>query len=156
MAFLIGVFGFNLLTEYIDDLPKRSDVNAKALGPDKDLQLETSSLTAGELHLFEAAVAGQTFSFVVQRTNDSIIHVAVATCRSCSRSGKPNYARKGDYYCGECKRAMRFEPHGEGDMHENCVMLGIPHSESNGILTVRARDVKAEFDSALAKNDPHP
>jgi hypothetical protein len=151
---LIGLFGFNLSTQYIDDLPERSDVYVKALGPDQDLRVEISSLNSDELHIFQAAVAGRKVSFVVKRTHDNIVHVAVATCRSCSRSAKLAYARKGEYYCGECKRTKRFESRSGGDASENCAMPEIPHSESNGILTVRASDVKAAFDSTLAKNDP--
>ena len=147
-SLLIGLFGFNLLEPYLEDLPRRSDVPVIALGAGKDLQISQNSLQRGEIHLFDAANAAQRIQFLVQRANDNVIHTAIATCRSCIRSGKAHYARNGEFICGQCEHAMRFEISKSNEHSENCIMPEIPHSVSNGMVIIRASDVRAIFDRA--------
>jgi len=143
-ALLIGLFGFNLVGPYLEDLPKRSDVPVTRVNSGHDLDIASGSLEPGKLHLFETVASGQKIQFLVQRTHDGVVHAALATCRSCIRSRTSHYARNGEYFCGQCKHAMRFETD-ESD-NQRCPMPEIPHSESNGMLTVRESDIMAISD----------
>ena len=63
-ALLIGLFGFNLVGPYLEDLPKRSDVPVTRMNSGDDLHIAIGSLEPGKLHLLETVASGQKIQFL--------------------------------------------------------------------------------------------
>ena len=139
---LLVVFG--LVREYVTDLPQKSDVPVVALGDGQDLHLDPDKLGPKQLHLFEASVSGRKAKFIVERTQDKTVHVALASCRTCYRSHDLHYVRKGQMICGECNVPMAFESKDGKAISNNCALAKVRHTETNRDVTVLARDVIAQ------------
>src|ERR1700676_1681931 len=82
LTFLVLLFAFNLTSEYIIDLPQKSDIKAVSLGEGQDVHLQTKKLNSMPLHLFEVNASGKKARLVVQQTEDKSIRVALASCRA--------------------------------------------------------------------------
>ncbi|HZC21737.1 MAG TPA: Fe-S-containing protein [Candidatus Binatia bacterium] len=121
--------------------PQKSDVSVIALKPAQDLHLDTSTLNPMQSHLFEANVSGKKVRFIVERTQDKVIHVALASCRVCYRSRDRHYARKGEMICGECNGTMPFETKSQKTPANTCALGEIPHKEVGRDLFVSVSDV---------------
>jgi hypothetical protein len=145
-SFVFALLVAVLIKQYLDNRPQRSDVAVASLDPGVDLSISAQSLARGSIHLYAIKSSGQELRFLIQRTNENVIHVAAATCRSCYRSSQLHYAHHGVFYCGQCRQAMHCETRDPG-LHDGCSMPEIPHSESKGNLIVRASDVKATYDT---------
>jgi hypothetical protein len=50
--------------------------------------------------------------FVVQRSQDKAVHVALASCSTCYRSKNRHYALKGAMMCGKFRNAVNFASKG--------------------------------------------
>jgi uncharacterized membrane protein len=96
------------------------------------------------LHLFEANASGQKVKFMVQRTPDQIVHVAVASCRACYRNRSSHFAKNGELICGKCEEAMVFESKPQNASSNHCALVEVPHAETDRDLTVLSRDVVEE------------
>lgn len=121
--------------------PQKSDVPVVGLKPSQNLHLDTEALKPMQLHLFEANVSGKKVRFVVERTQDNIIHVSLASCRVCYRSRDRHYAQKGQMICGECNGPMPFEGKNQKTPANTCALAEIPHKEIGRDLVVSIRDV---------------
>src|ERR1035437_2619746 len=130
---LLVVFG--IVREYVTDLPQKRNVPVVVLGQDRDLHLDPATLRLSELHLFEASVSGQKVKFIVERTKNNTIHVALASCRTCYRSHDRHYVRKGQMICGECNVPMAFESNDGKAIRNNCALTGVPHTETSRDVT---------------------
>jgi uncharacterized membrane protein len=139
---LFAVFVF--VREYREDLPQKSDIPVVALGEGQNLHLDPRNLSSPQLHLFEASASGQKVKFIVQRTPDQIVHVAVASCRACYRNRSSHYAKNNELICGKCEEAMDFESKGKQMRANHCALVEIPHSESDRDVAVLAHDVLAK------------
>jgi uncharacterized membrane protein len=139
---IFAVFVF--VREYREDLPQKSDIAVVALGEGQNLHLDPRKLSSPQLHLFEASGAGQKVKFLVQRTPDQIVHVAVASCKACYRNRDSHYARNGEMFCGKCKEAMIFESKGRPASTDHCALVEVPHAESDGDVAILVRDVFAQ------------
>lgn len=124
--------------------PQKSDVPVTAVQPEPDLRLDTGKLKPMQPHLFQANVSGKTVRFVVERTRDNVVHVALATCSVCFRSRNPHYVRNGEMICGQCNGPMPFAPKGQTTVGHSCLLVEIPHRVINGELIVSMRDVIAQ------------
>jgi uncharacterized membrane protein len=144
LTFLVLLFAFNLTSEYITDLPQKSDIKAVSLGEGQDVHLQTSKLNSTPLHLFEVNASGKKAKLVVQQTEDKSIHVAIASCRACYRSRSRHYTQHGQMMCGECNMPMNFESKGHNSATDRCSLIELPHTESDGEVAVLARDVFAQ------------
>lgn len=140
-GFFFLVIGFCLVQVYRAYGPQKSDVPVIALKPAQDLHLDTATLKPMQLHLFEANVSGKRVRFVVERTQDNVIHVSLASCRVCYRSRDRHYAQKGQMICGECKGTMPFESKGPKGPANTCALAEIPHQEIGHDLVVSTRNV---------------
>jgi uncharacterized membrane protein len=129
---------------YWVERPPKNDITIVALGEGQDLHLDPIKLSSKQLHLFEASASGQKVKFIVQRTPDKIVHVALASCKACYRKRDSHYARNGEMICGECKGAMIFESKGQKVDMNHCALAEIPHSETDRDMTVSVRDVLAQ------------
>lgn len=142
---ILLLFGaFVIVRVYREDSPQKSDIPVIALSEGQNLHLDQSKLRSPQLHLFEASASGQRVKFIVQRTPDQTVHVAVASCRACYRSRNSHYARNGEMICGQCKEAMDFEPKGRQANTNHCALVEVPHTESDGNVAVLVRDVFAQ------------
>ena len=142
---ILLAFGiFVIVRQYREDLPQKSDIPVVALGEGQNLHLDPRSLSSPQLHLFEASASGQKVKFIVQRTPDQIVHVAVASCRACYKNRNSHYAKNGEMICGKCEEAMDFESKERQARTNHCALVGIPHSESDHDVAVLVRDVLAE------------
>lgn len=121
--------------------PQKSDVQAVSIRPDEYLRVTLAKLVLMQLHLYEVKASGGTVHFIVERTQDRIVHVALAACSVCLRSGNPNYTRKGKMICGRCNGPMPFTARGKATVAHICSLPEIPHKEINGELIVSMRDV---------------
>src|ERR1035441_10432631 len=142
IVLLFGVFV--TVREYQEDLPQKSDIPVVALAEGENLHLDSNTLVSRRLHLFEASGSGQKVRFLVQRTPDHSVRVAVASCMACYRNRDSHYAKNGEMICGKCKEAMTFESNGERVTTNHCALVEIPHAETGRELTVLVRDVLAE------------
>ena len=139
---LLIVFG--IVREYVTDLPQKSDIPVVALGDGQDLHLDPDKLGPKQLHLFEASVSGRKAKFIVERTQDKTVHVALASCRTCYRSHDRHYVKQGQMICAECNGTMSFESRDRKAGTSSCALVAIPHTETNRDVTVLARDVLAQ------------
>ncbi len=140
---LLLLLAFGILQEYLAERAQKSDVAVVVLRDGQDLHLDPGNLSPQHLYLFEARVSGQAARFIVERTKDQTIHVALASCRICSRSHDRNYAQKGVMICGECNGPMPFESKVRTAIRNSCALVEVPHAETNRDVTVLARDVLA-------------
>ena len=140
-GFFVLVVAVCLIQEYRVYGPQKSDVPVVALKPSQDLHLNTETLKPMQLHLFEADASGKKVRFVVERTQDNVIHVSLASCRVCYRSRGRHYAQKGQMMCGECKGPMPFETKNQSTSTNTCALAEIPHKEIGRDLFVATRDV---------------
>jgi uncharacterized membrane protein len=136
--------GFVILREYREDSPQKSDIPVIALSEGQNLKLDQSKLRSPQLHLFEASASGQRVKFIVQRTADQTVHVAVASCRACYRNRNSHYGRNGEMICGQCKEAMDIESKAQKARTNHCALVEVPHMESGGDMAVLVRDVFAQ------------
>lgn len=143
-AILLLFGAFTFFWEYRAEAPQKSDIPVVVMGEGQDLHLDPSKLSPRELHLFEARAAGQKVKFIVQRTPDKIIHVALASCKACYRNRKSHYAKNGEMICGQCQTAMILESKGQKPEPNHCPLPEIPHSETDRELIVSVRDVLAQ------------
>lgn len=143
-AVLLLMVAYISVSEYRASLPQKSDIPVVALGDGRDLHQDPSKLSSGQLHLFEASTSGRKVKFVVERTQDKAVHVALASCRACYRSHDPHYTRKGEMICGKCKESMAFESRTQKAGTNNCSLAEIPHSETDRDVVVLAHDVLAQ------------
>lgn len=79
------------------------------LGRGRDQHLDPNKLNPQQLHVFEARASRQKVKFIVERTQDKTVHVALASYRICYRSHDRHYAKQGQMICGECNGPMTFE-----------------------------------------------
>lgn len=77
---------FVIVRQYREDLPQKSDVQVVVLGEGQNLHLDPRNLSSPQLHLFEVSASGQKVKFIVQRTPDQVVHVAVASCGPATRT----------------------------------------------------------------------
>ena len=139
VAAISSVYGYIVLRDYLDNRPHQSDVQVKTLERNENLHLDREALTAGRLHLFEANLDGKRVKFVVQRTDERTVHVALASCRNCYKSRDSHYAKKGLMICSRCRHAMAFED--KGAIKDGCAMPEIPQTEEGEKVFVSSRDV---------------
>ena len=140
---LVSFSVFLLIREFRDDLPQKSDIPVLALAEGQNLHLDLHKLSSPQLHLFEASASRQKVKFLVQRTPDQIVHVAVASCKACYRDRGSHYARNGEMICGKCREAMIFESKGVPTSTNHCALVEVPHTESDGDVAVSVPDVFA-------------
>jgi uncharacterized membrane protein len=138
---LLLVFGLGWV--YVVNLPPKSDIPLVALGGGRDLHLDPSKLSSQQLHLFEARASGQKVKFVVERTQDKTVHVALASCRICYRSRDRHFAKSGQMMCGECNMPMNFESRDQKPGTNSCALVEVPHAETDRDITVLTSDVLA-------------
>jgi uncharacterized membrane protein len=143
-AALLFFGAFVLCWEYRVETPKKSDIPVVALSEGQNLHLDPAKLGPGQLHLFEARVSGHEVKFIVQRTPDKIVHVALANCNACYRKRNSHYAKNGEMICGQCQTVMIVESKGRKPVPNHCALVEIPHSATDSELSVSARDVSAE------------
>jgi hypothetical protein len=148
-AFLLLPISFNLVGEHLANRPQRSDVQSVALGPGQDLHLDKSRLQNGQIHLFEASTSGQKLLFLVQQTQNRVVHVALASCKACYHNRDSHYAEKGQMMCGKCKERMTFEPATQQATKTSCALPEIRHKETDHEVTVLTSDVLAQTATAL-------
>jgi len=142
---ILLLFGaFVLLRQYREDSPQKNDIPVIALSEGENLHLDQSKLRSSQLHLFEASDSGQRVKFIVQRTPDQTVHVAVASCRACYRNRNSHYARNGEMICGQCKEAMDFESKAQKARANHCALVEVPHTETGDDVAVLIRDVFAQ------------
>lgn len=142
---MLTLFVIALGKQLLEDRSPRSDVPMITVRQGQDIRLRAEEVSDGGVHLFEIAGGGQRARFLVQRVG-SVVHVGAASCRACARSGTSHYSRKGEFFCGQCKHAMRFETVPAPNSDERCTMPEIRHSYSGGFILIQAADVKAVFD----------
>lgn len=142
---------FILVQVYRADGPQKSDTSVAALAVGQDLHLDPAKLKPSQLNLFEGGVSGQKVRFVVQRTPDNEVHVALASCRACYRSKNPHYAQKGELMCGKCNMPMRFESSKGVPSDSRCTLPEIKYREAPHDIAVMIRDVLAEAAKIPAK-----
>jgi hypothetical protein len=143
-AGLLLLVAFALVWEYVTYLPQRSDIPVVALSRGRDLHLDPSKLIPQQLHLFEARASVQKVKFIVERTQDKTVHVALASCRICYRSHDRHYAKNGQMMCGECNGPMTFESKDRKPGKNSCTLSEISHKETDRDITVLASDVFTE------------
>lgn len=111
------------------------------LAANRDLQLDVVKLRVNQLHLFETSVSGEKVRFVVERTPDNTVHVAVAACKFCYRERRSNRVQDGVVLCARCNGSMNFESTKAGGHANSCDLSEIPHQETTRTITVLARDI---------------
>ena len=111
------------------------------LAANRDLQLDLAKMHVNQLRLFETSVSGEKVRFVVERTPDNTVHVAVAACKFCYRERHSNRVQDGTVVCGRCRSSMDFESFKATDHANSCRLAEIPHLQTQQSLTVMARDV---------------
>ena len=141
LLLLYGVVVF--VGDHWADLPHRSDTPVVVLAEGQDVHLDSRNLGTSQLHLFEAKASGQKVKFIVERSSDKVVHVAVASCSACYRNQNSHYAKNGTMMCGQCKEAMDFESRGRQTGTDRCALVELPHTEADGEVAVLARDVFA-------------
>lgn len=135
---------FALVWQYVAGLPPKSDMPVVALDGGRDLHLDPSKLVSQQLHLFEARAAGQKVKFLVERTQDKTVHVALASCRTCYRSRDRHFAKNGQMMCDECNGPMNFDSKDRKTGTNSCALVEVPHTETDHDIAVLARDVLAQ------------
>ena len=136
----VGVF----VGDHWAELPHKGDTPVISLAEDQDVHIDSHHLRSDQLHLFEAKASGQRAKFIIERTPDSVVHVALASCSACYRNRNSHYARKGTMICGQCKETMDFEAKGRQPRTDHCSLVEVSHTESDGGVAVLARDVLAQ------------
>jgi len=111
------------------------------LAANRDLQLDVAKMHVNQLHLFETSVSGDKVRFVVERTQDSTVHVAVAACKFCYRERHSNRVQDGVVLCARCNGSMNFESTKAHGRANSCDLSEIPHQQTPQTLTVLARDI---------------
>lgn len=111
------------------------------LAANRDLQLDVVKLRVNQLHLFETSVSGENVRFVVERTPDNTVHVAVAACKFCYRERRSNRVQDGTVLCARCNGSMNFESTKAGGHANSCDLSEIPQRQTPQTLTVLARDI---------------
>ncbi len=148
-AVLLVPVSFNLVSEYLANRPKHSDIAPVFLGDGQDLHLAKSNLQTGQMHLFETSASGQKLLFLVQQTQDKVMHVALASCKACYHNRDSHYARKSQMMCGKCKEPMTFESASQQATRTSCALPEIHHKETDHEVTVLTSDVLAQAATAL-------
>lgn len=148
-AFLLLPIGFSVVREYLANRPQHSDIAPVSLGDGWDLHLDKSKLQNGQMHLFEASASGQKLLFLVQKTQDRTVHVALASCKACYHDRDSHYARKGQMMCGKCKEPMTFESGSQQATRNGCALPEIHHTETDREVTVLTNDVLAQAATAV-------
>ena len=148
-AFLLVPIGLTVIHEYLANRQQRSDVAAVSLGDGQDLHLDRSKLQTGQMHLFEVSASGQKLLFLVQQTQDRIVHVDLASCKACYRNRDSHYAKKDQMMCGKCKEPMTFESGSQQATKNGCALLEIHHTETDRKVTVLTNDVLAQAATAV-------
>ncbi len=115
--------------------------HSRKLPAGQDLRLEISKLRPNQLHLYETTVSGEKVRFVVERTQDNTIHVALAACPFCYRERHANRVQDGAVMCDRCKGPMDFASAKPGAHANNCDLSEIPHQQTAQNLTILARDI---------------
>ena len=116
-------------------------VRSQKLLAGQDLHLNIAKLRLNQLHLFETNVSGQKVRFVVERTQDNTIHVALAACRFCYRERRSNRIQDGAVICSRCNGSMDFVSAKTGRRTNSCDLSEVPHQQSTQTLTVLALDI---------------
>lgn len=142
-SFLLLLGAFVAVREYRMELPKKSDIPVVVVSEGRDLHLESSKLSSGELHLFEVSTSGEKVRVAVERSGGGTTHVALASCRACYKNRDHHYAEKGKMMCGKCNMPMKFESNGQKADTNSCALVELPHTEKDGNIAVLARDVLA-------------
>jgi len=148
-AFLLLPIGLTVVHEYLANRQQHSDIATVCLGDGHDLHLDRSKLQAGQMHLFEVSTSGQKLLFLVQQTQDRVVHVALASCKACYHNRNSHYARKGQMMCGKCKEPMTFESGSKQATRNGCALPEIHHTETDREVTVLTNDVRAQAATAL-------
>jgi hypothetical protein len=127
---------FLVVREYREDLPQKGDIPVIALADGQNLHMHPHRLSSPQLQLFDANASGQKVKFLVQRTPDQIVHVAVASCKVCYRNRDSHYARNTEMNCSKCKGAMVFDSKRRQANTSHCAPVELPHAESDGDVAV--------------------
>lgn len=143
-AALLSTLAYGFVQVYRAEGPQKSDVQVTTINPGQDVHLDPSRLLPKHLRLFEVNDSGQKVRFVVQRSQDRVVHVALASCKSCYHSKDPHYTRNGEMICGQCKQIMDFESRSEKTAKGNCLLPEIQHTEKDHDMAVLSRDVLAQ------------
>ena len=111
----------------------------------QDLRLNLSQLDPARPKLFAYGLGPESRAdFFVERTADSKITVAFASCRRCYRSGY--YRQDGRILCGRCNELMaRLEPGQLPGPEKDCTHIPIPFVQSSTQLTVYGRSISEAF-----------
>jgi uncharacterized membrane protein len=113
----------------------------QTLAGGRDIRLDIATLRPNQLHLFETSVSGEKVRFVVERTEDNTIHVALAACAFCYRDRRSNRVQDGAVFCDRCRSTMGFASAKPGGHAKSCDLVEIPHQQTAQTLTVLARDI---------------
>lgn len=148
-SLFLVITALGMVEAYLDDRPEKSDAPVSVLRDGQDLRLNTREVGPGTLRIFEASFSGQKLRFIVQRTRDNSVHAALASCKACIRSRNSHFAHSGEFICGQCKHAMWVQSRNQRTDADGCVLPEVPHSESEGIVTVAARDIQAISEKAF-------
>lgn len=116
-------------------------VRPQKLAAGQDLRLNISKLRRNQLLLFETSISGERVRFVVERTRDNTVHVAVAACKFCYRERRSNRVQDGVVLCARCNGSMNFESTKARGHANSCNLSEIPHQQTPQTLTVLARDI---------------
>lgn len=107
----------------------------------QDLHLDVARFRVNKLHLFETSASGEKVRFVVERTRDNTVHVAIAACKFCYRERHSNRVQDGAVICGRCRSSMDFESSKAAHDANNCNLIEIPQQHAQQCLTIMARDI---------------
>jgi uncharacterized membrane protein len=108
---------------------------------DRDLHLDFAKLHPDRLHFFDTSVSSQRVRFVIERTQDNVIHVAVAACKFCYRERRSNRVQDGAVMCGRCKGPMNFASTKTEGRANSCDLSEIPHQQTQQSLIVSVHDI---------------
>ena len=112
--------------------PTACTIDHTARSPNKMLLHNPVTSMEEASRTYEASASGQKVKFVVQRAQDKVVHVALASCSACYRSKNPHYALNGKMMCGKCKDAMDFALKGQKADVNHCTnnLFNLPDTHS--------------------------
>lgn len=141
-----GVYAFVLLLAALGlwfTFAEERERNTIVSGP--QLQMPLADLKAGKLRLFNYAIDSTTLvQLAIQRGDDGILRVAIASCRSCQRFR--HYKSFGKVICGHCGHTMKVpDPGAVPAEKKNCVPVALPYSIEGNQLVVRRETITEVF-----------
>lgn len=138
---VLAVFAVPLLLTAFVIVKTSWPYHAHKVPAGQNLRLIAAKLHPNQLHLFETSISGQKVRFVVERTQDNTIHVALAACRFCYRERHSNQVRDGAVFCDRCRGSMDFAAAKTVERANSCDLVEVQHQQSGRNVTIQARDI---------------